>query len=235
MLTGPLLLLPRATPAQEVGTIVTIAGGGGFSGDGGPATEASLWFPTDVAVDAHGDLFISEMGNADAPQANSRVRKVEPSGIITTVAGTGVAGLVGDGGLATEAALRGVMGISLDGAGNLLLEDTDNHRVRKVDEQVSSPRLQARRSRASEATGAPPLRPGCSFPEVWPWTLPATYLSCDAENQRVWKVDLQGTITTVAGSGAVGFDKGGFSGDGGSAKLSSTGPAAWSWTPRAKC
>src|SRR5947209_8409144 len=82
-------------------TISTIAGTGtaGFSGDGGPATSATLMAPTGVAVDAGGDVFIADVNNG-------RIRKVTPDGLISTFAGTGTAGFSGDGGQATSAQLN---------------------------------------------------------------------------------------------------------------------------------
>ena len=83
----------KVTPG---GVISTVAGNGtlGFSGDGGPATAAQLNYPSDMAVDAAGNLFIADTGN-------HRIRKVTPGGVISTVAGNGTAGFSGDGGPAT--------------------------------------------------------------------------------------------------------------------------------------
>ena len=98
------------------GTITTVAGNNtqGFSGDGGPATDAQLSFGLTVAVDRVGNLFIGDRGN-------SRLRKVSPDGIITTIAGNGTSGFSGDGGRATSAQLDGPSGIAVDGAGNVFL------------------------------------------------------------------------------------------------------------------
>jgi uncharacterized protein (TIGR03437 family) len=106
------------------GIITTVAGSGsrGYSGDGGPATKASLSEPTGIAVSAAGDLFFSDQGN-------NRIRKVS-NGIITTVAGNGTAGFAGDGGIATSAELNAPTGISLDIAGNLYSAEQANNRVR---------------------------------------------------------------------------------------------------------
>ena len=95
------------------GTITTVAGKGtrGFSGDGGPATDAQLADPTGLAVDRAGNLFLSDYGSR-------RIRKVFPSGIITTVAGTGSDGFSGDGGPATSAQLMGDTGVAVDDALN---------------------------------------------------------------------------------------------------------------------
>jgi trimeric autotransporter adhesin len=107
------------------GTISTVAGNGvpGYSGDGGPATSASLAQPINVTVDPAGNLYISD-------NANHRVRKVSPLGVITTVAGNGISGFTGDGGLAVNAALQGPAGLAVDAVGNLYI--TTALRVRKV-------------------------------------------------------------------------------------------------------
>ena len=112
------------------GVITTVAGSGsyGFSGDGGPATSAALAQPSGLALDAEGNLYISDTGN-------NRVRMVSAAtGIISTIAGNGSAGStgVGDQGLATQAALDGPLGLALDGAGNLYIADTINNRVQVV-------------------------------------------------------------------------------------------------------
>jgi uncharacterized protein (TIGR03437 family) len=117
----------KVTPA---GALTTVAGNGsgGFgppSGDGGPATEADLDYPTDVAVDSAGNIFIAEWGN-------SRIRKVTvATGIISTVAGTGTAGFNGDG-VATSSQLSKPWGVAVDNAGNLFIADNGNNRIRKV-------------------------------------------------------------------------------------------------------
>ena len=108
------------------GIITTIAGGGvGFGGDGGPAVGARLRSPHGVAVDGAGNVYFADRGN-------HRIRKVNASGIITTIAGTGVHGLGGDGGLAVEAQLWGPEGVAVDGAGNVYFADRGNGRIRKL-------------------------------------------------------------------------------------------------------
>jgi sugar lactone lactonase YvrE len=124
------LYLADYTSVRKVdpsGTITTVAGTGkaGFSGDGGPATEAQLT-AYDVALDRNGNIYISDT-------ENQRIRKVDQDGIITTVAGSGDKGYSGDGGPATEAALRGPVGIAVDGEGNVFFADHHNTVVRKVD------------------------------------------------------------------------------------------------------
>jgi uncharacterized protein (TIGR03437 family) len=114
----------RVTPA---GTITTVAGNGkyGFSGDGGPATQAALGVSTGIAVDRVGNLYIAD-------EDNYRIRRVTPAGTITTVAGNGKYGFSGDGGPATAAPLGSPSGVAVDGAGNLYIADRLNYRVRRV-------------------------------------------------------------------------------------------------------
>jgi sugar lactone lactonase YvrE len=118
------------------GIITTVAGNGiyGYSGDNSVATNASLYFPLGVAVDVSGDLFIVDTGN-------QRIRKVDTSGIITTVAGNGSPGYSGDGSNATNASLNKSSGVAVDASGNLFIADTDNSRIRKVVLFASYPTL----------------------------------------------------------------------------------------------
>ncbi len=117
---------------RKVGTdgiISTIAGSSDdweYSGDGGPATSAELAGPDGLAIDKQGNLYISD-------SYNYRIRKVDPSGIISTIAGIGEDGYAGDGGPAISASTTEVFGIALDPAGNLYLADSWNWRIRKID------------------------------------------------------------------------------------------------------
>ena len=117
----------RIRKVSASGIITTVAGTGslGFSGDGGPATAAELYYPVGVAVDAIGNLFIADT-------LNRRIRKVSASGIITTVAGNGIEGFSGDGGPAIGAALYGPVGISIDAQDNIFFSDTNGQRVREL-------------------------------------------------------------------------------------------------------
>lgn len=109
------------------GVITTVAGTGeeGFSGDGGPAANAMLAYPADVALDAQGNLYIAD-------QRNNRVRRVDRNGIITTVVGNGIHGYSGDGGPPLQAALDYPGGLAFDPQGNLYITDQHNYRIRKV-------------------------------------------------------------------------------------------------------
>jgi streptogramin lyase len=111
------------------GVITRVAGTGtaGYSGDGGPATEARLRGPQRIAIDSTGDIYIAD-------SLNHRIRRVNAAtGVITTVAGTGAAGLSGDGGRATSARVNEPRGVALDGDTVLFIADSNNHRVRRVD------------------------------------------------------------------------------------------------------
>ncbi len=116
----------RIRMVNPAGIITTIAGNGkpGFSGDGGPAKNAGM-DPYDIALDTQNNLYIAD-------DFNNRIRKIAPDGNITTVAGTGVAGYSGDGGLATAAQLNKPAGVAVDAAGNLYIADTFNSAVRRV-------------------------------------------------------------------------------------------------------
>jgi sugar lactone lactonase YvrE len=109
------------------GIITTVAGNGnwGYSGDGGAATSASLYYPNGVALDASGSLYIADY-------SNNRIRRVDTNGIISTFAGNGGAGYSGDGGPATNASLYYPFGVAVDALGNLYIGDTYNNRVRIV-------------------------------------------------------------------------------------------------------
>src|ERR1700722_5615750 len=112
---------------SSIGIISTAggAGGTGFCGDAGPATPGTLFLPFAGAVDGTGNLFIADAGN-------NRIRKVTPDGTITTVAGSGAEGFGGDLGSATAAQLFLPVGVTVDAAGNLLIADSNNERIRKV-------------------------------------------------------------------------------------------------------
>lgn len=112
----------------EDGMIDTVAGTGvkEYSGDGGPGTEAGLYWPTALALDQHGNLYIADT-------LNHVIRRLDPEGVITTVAGSGVEGDDGDGGPATQARLRQPFGLAVDHDGTLYIGDRANFRVRRVD------------------------------------------------------------------------------------------------------
>ena len=110
----------------------TGAGGGGFSGDGGLATNAQLWFPADITTDEMGNLYIAD-------SYNHRIRKViVATQVVTTVAGDGSEAYGGDNGPAIEAQLKLPTDVALGNWGELYIADQDNHRIRKVEDFTDS-------------------------------------------------------------------------------------------------
>ena len=120
----PVLGLAQVAPTY---TIATAVGNGtaGFTGDGGAATSAELNYPTGIAFDSSGNLYIAD-------HINHRIRKVDTSGNITTIAGNGTLGDTGDSSAATSAELDSPCGVAVDSSGNVYIADTLNHVIRKV-------------------------------------------------------------------------------------------------------
>jgi uncharacterized protein (TIGR03437 family) len=214
----------RIRKVSTNGIVTTVAGSGlgasGFSGDGGPATAALLNNPTGVAVDASGNLFIADC-------YNERIRKVSGSGIITTVAGTVSVGLSvfsGDGGPAISATMYYPYSVAVDALGNLFIADTQNNRIRKVSANgiittVAGNGPNAQPGGFSGDSG-PATAASLSYPYGVAVDASGNLFIADTANNRIRKVSASGIITTVAGSGPVGYapsGTGNFSGDGGSA------------------
>ena len=197
----------RIRKVDTTGTITTIAGTGelGFGGDGGPATEAQLTRPFGVAVDATGNLYIAD-------RSNNRIRKVDPTGTITTIAGTGERGFGGDGGPATEAQINGPSDVAVDGTGNLYIVDGNNHRIRKVDATGTITTVAGTGERGFGGDGGPATEAQLRSPTGIAMDGAGNLYIADRINYRIRKVDLTGTISTIAGTGELGFG-----GDGGPA------------------
>jgi sugar lactone lactonase YvrE len=188
------------------GTLVRVAGRSqlvDYSGDGGPATLAALAGPSQIAVAPSGDVYIADT-------YNNRVRKVDDSGNITTVVGSGAYGYAGDGGPALGAELAYPQGVALDSVGNLYISDSVNQRIRKVGSDGTITTVAGTGVEGYLGDGGPALRAQLNYPagiavDAWGNIFFADYT-------RIRKVSPDGTITTVAGSDAYGF-----SGDGGPA------------------
>ncbi len=191
------------------GFISTVAGNGtqGFSGDGGAG--AALNNPSAVAVDAAGNLYIGDTGN-------QRVRKVNPGGTISTVAGNGTFGFSGDAGPATAAQLAGPSGVAADIAGNLYIADTSNQRIRKVSAGGTITTLAGNGVRGFSGDGGQASNASLNLPTGVAVDSAGNLYLTDSLNFRVRKVSPGGMITTVAGNGQEGF-----SGDGGPATSAS--------------
>jgi myo-inositol-hexaphosphate 3-phosphohydrolase len=201
-----IVLGPPPPPPDMITTVAGTGGVSGFSGDGGPATSARMRGPRTMEADSAGNLYITDT-------ENHRVRKVSPSGIITTLAGTGTAGYSGDGGPATAARLRDPHGVAVDGAGNVYIADSPNQRIRKVSPSGIITTVAGTGTSGFNGDGIQATAARLNYPkgvEVGPDG--ALYIG-DANNHRVRRVDLStGVITTVAGSGTRGS-----TGDGGPA------------------
>lgn len=186
---------------HNTGVITTVAGGPGLLGDGGQATVASVSEPSGVAVDAAGNLFISDY-------LNDRIRRVDyATGVITTVAGNGTEGYGGDGGLATDAALYCPQGIALDAAGNLFIADDMNHRIRKVDHATGVITTVAGNGGCGySGDGGLATEAELYSPHAITLDAVGNLFISDTFNHRVRKVDhATGVITTIAGIGTKGY------------------------------
>lgn len=172
-------------------TIMTVAGGGAVQGDGGPAIAAQLEYPVDVAVDAHGNLFVAD-------RYRGRVRKVNAAGTISTVAGNGSSGYNGDGIAATSASIAPT-GVAVDAHGNLYI--TEGVRIRKVSPNGIISTVVGSGTRGFAGDGGLATSASISSPLDPEVDAQGNLYFIDSGNRRIRKVDPQGVITTVAGSG----------------------------------
>jgi len=195
----------RIRKVDVSGKISTVAGNGnfGFGGDGGPATSAELRDPDSVAVDSKGNLYIADTGNY-------RIRKVDASGKISTVAGTGIIGNTGDGGDATLAQVSLPTGISVDGSGNLYF--VSEFSIRKVDTSGKISTVAGMYDYGFSGDGGPAIEAELYQPLVVAVDSSGNLYISDFLNFRIRKVDISGKISTIAGTGRQDF-----SGDGGPA------------------
>ncbi|MCW3121794.1 MAG: hypothetical protein JWQ38_1286 [Flavipsychrobacter sp.] len=195
------------------GIINTIAGGTtGYSGDGGPATDAELFFPNSVIVDSMDNVYISDMGN-------SVIRMISPSGTISTIAGTGSSGYNGDGIAATAADLSYPTDIAVDKAGNLYIADEYNSRIRMVSSTTGIITTVAGTGTPGfSGDSGPATAADISFPASIAIDTAGNIIFTDEFNARIRSVATSGIITTIAGNGTSGY-----SGDGGSALAANLG------------
>jgi sugar lactone lactonase YvrE len=198
-------------------TVVAGEGPPGFSGDDGPALSARFNCPGALAFDHDGNLYVADIDNF-------RIRRISPDGMITTVAGSGAAnpnslgnisGYAGDGGLATAAKLAGEGGLAVDAEGNLYIGDASNNRVRKVDRQGIITTFAGNGTLGFSGDGGPATEARINSQDfaagmVLAFDAEGSLFISDTGNGCVRKVDREGMITTVAGTGQLGF-----SGDGG--------------------
>ncbi|HXN45164.1 MAG TPA: BACON domain-containing carbohydrate-binding protein, partial [Bryobacteraceae bacterium] len=181
-------------------TLSTVAGNGtpGYSGDGGPATSAELSVVDGLAANALGDLYIADMSNC-------AVRKVAPSGIITTVAGNGTCGYSGDGGPARNAQLASPEGLAVDASGAVYIADTGNWRIRKLTADGVITTVAGTGTSGYSGDGGPAIAAQLSWPGGVALDGGGNLYIADAGNYRARKVGPDGIITTVAGNGSYVF------------------------------
>ena len=208
--TGPLVYQWQfnATNVFTNGIISTVVGGSaGFYGDGGPATNAGLSQPCAVAMDTLGNMFIADM-------ANNRIRKVDTNGVISTVAGNSTQGFSGDGDAATNASLKLPYAVAADSLGDVFIADNGNARIRKVD---TNGVISTVAGGGSGADGVLATNAILKSPAGVAVDMLGNLFIAEKSNNRIRKVDTNGYISTVAGTGSIGN-----TGDGGpatSAKL----------------
>jgi len=196
------LLISLAPCRLEAQDIATVAGNGtaGYNGDNIPATSAELNVPTGVALDSAGNVYIADY-------INNRIRKVNASGVITTVAGNGTAGYNGDNIAATSAELNSPNGVALDSAGNLYIADQANQRIRMVNTGSGIITTVAGSGIAGyNGDNIPATSAELSFPLVVVVDSADNLYIADSVNSRIRMVNAGGTITTVAGNGTAGYN-----------------------------
>ena len=182
------------------GIISTVAGSFTYQpvpgGDGGPATSARI-DPSDVAVDATGNLYIADYDG-------HRIRKVDLAGLITTVAGNGSAGFGGDGGPATAAQSHRPAGVAVDTRGNLYIADSNNYRIRKVDTAGIITTFVGTGVKGTSGDGGPATAANLADPRDIALDRDGNVYIADTYGYRMRKVDPSGTISTFAGNGQYG-------------------------------
>ncbi|MBI4764608.1 MAG: carboxypeptidase regulatory-like domain-containing protein [Deltaproteobacteria bacterium] len=190
----------RIRKVDTNGIITTVAGNGqlGFSGDGGPAVQAKLWGPCSVALDDNGNIYISDA-------VNHRIRKVDTSGIITTVAGNGQQGFSGDGGPAIQAQFNNLRGISVDGVGNIFLSDRNNERIRKVNTSGIITTIAGSGIQGYGGDGGPAPQGALNYPEGVAIDSQGNIYIAEMFNNRIRKVSYPEAFRSVITAGDIAF------------------------------
>ncbi len=191
-------------------SVIAGTGEGGFSGDGGPANKAQLHAPHDLLFDATGNLLIADT-------YNQRIRRVDASGVITTIAGNGNAEYAGDGGAATAASLNNPQSIAFDTENRLVIADTYNHVIRRVERNGIITTI-AGTVPGHGGDGGPATKAQINLTMAVAVATDDSIFISDAANSRIRRIAPDGTIQTIAGFGpAQDTYGGGFAGDDGPA------------------
>ncbi len=191
-----LFLLTLSPLAFGQGTITTLAGTGtaGFGGDSGPAANALLSSPTSVAIDAAGNVYVAD-------SANLRIRRITPSGVISTYAGSGTSGSEGDGASATGARFRNPRRIAVTPNGTLYIADTGDHRIRRVATNGTITAYAGTGNQGLAGDGALAVNAQLESPEGLAVDTAGNLYIADVGNLRVRRVTPTGVISTYAGNG----------------------------------
>lgn len=198
---------PRVLYVDGEGMLWSMAGTGimGDSGDGGPALLAEFNELAGVAIAPEGSVYVSDAGA-------HRVRVIDPGGMIRTVAGTGVPGYAGDGGLATSAQLNHPSALAVDSEGRLYIADSRNHAVRQIDENGVITTMAGTGQAGFSGDDGPATSAQLDGPEGLVFMADGSLLIADWQNHRIRRIDPDGIISTLAGTGQEGL-----SGNGGPA------------------
>ncbi len=182
------------------GVISTVAGLGmpGFNGDGVPAITAQLTTPRGIATDRAGNIYIADDGNA-------RLRKIDKLGMISTIAGTGSPGYTGDGGASSAAKLYNISDVVVDTTGNIFFVDPFENCVRKINTSRVITTFAGGGAVGFSGDGGPASMAKLNGVTSIAVDLAGNVYIADVQNYRIRKVDLTGLITTIAGTGIMGF------------------------------
>jgi trimeric autotransporter adhesin len=203
----------RIRKVNKAGIITTVAGDGeeGYSGDGGLAASARIRFPGGLAMDSANNLYIADNGN-------NRIRRVDSSGTITTVAGNAANHKLGDDEQAEAAMLKEPTGLAIDHSGNLYIADCDNNRIRKVNPTGIITTVAGNGTFGYKGDGGPATSALLNIPSRVALDSTGNLYVVDSQNYRIRKINPNGEITTIAGNGTSGYN-----GDGGPATLAQFG------------
>ena len=201
------LLSYKVSYSQNIYTFAGVFGATGYSGDGGCAAVAHINGPTGIAIDTIGNVYFCDT-------RNSVVRKITPSGRISTIAGNGTVAYSGDGAAATMASLSRPSGVAVDKMGNILISDNGNNVIRKVDTAGIITTIAGNNTAGFSGDGGAATLAQMRGPNGIAADTSGNFYFCDTRNNVVRKVNSSGIIQTVAGNNTAGY-----SGDGGAATL----------------
>jgi len=178
-------------PAQDIITTVVGNNTAGFSGDGENALFAQINSPMGITVDDKGYLYFTDT-------QNHRIRKIDPNGNISTVAGNGNQGYAGDGGMATTAQLNKPSDLAVDKLGNLYIADTGNHLIRKVDSSGKITTIAGNSNQGYSGDGEYAIDAKLNSPKAITLDNVGNLYIADTGNHVIRKIDIEGNITTIS-------------------------------------